>query len=92
MYKTQIEDFQIRLDKIVEYEKNRPQNDISVKMWDKLLNPEGHLLGGFFKRWGSEGVLNGTFVQEMKPLVGDAFDQIAGLESHKIKESEVNFK
>lgn len=85
-----IDALQTELDKIYAYEKNRPKNEISVKLWDKLLNKNGHLLGGFLNRWKNEGKLNGTFITEEKKLVGDAFDQIAGLESHKIKKSEIS--
>lgn len=81
---------QTELEKIYTYEKNRPKNVITVKMWDKLLNKNGHLLGGFLNRWKSEGKLNSTFITEEKKLVGSAFDQIAGLESHKIKKSEIS--
>jgi hypothetical protein len=70
---------------VYEYEKNRPKNEITLKMWDVILNPDGHLLGGFIKRWKNEKKLNAVFIQEEKKMVGEAFDQIAGLESHKIK-------
>ena len=81
---------QTELDKIYEYEKNRPKNEITLKMWNILLNKKGHLLGGFLTRWKKEGHLNKTFITEEKKLVGSAFDQIAGLESHKIKKSEIS--
>lgn len=81
---------QTELDKIYEYEKNRPKNEITVKMWKILLNENGHLLGGFLTRWKKEGHLNKTFISEEKKLMGSAFDQIAGLESHKIKKSEIS--
>jgi len=54
-------------------------------MWDLLLNTDGHLLGGFLKRWEDKSVLGVTFVNEEKKIISDAFDQIAGLESGKIK-------
>ena len=81
---------QTELDKIYEYEKNRPKNEITIKMWKILLNKNGHLLGGFLTRWKKESHLNKTFITEEKKLVGSAFDQIAGLESHKIKKSEIS--
>lgn len=75
------------LQKIYEYEKNRPKNVITLKMWDKLLNKEGHLLGGFLERWKKEGRLSIGFITESKEQVGEAFDIISGLESRKIKSS-----
>jgi hypothetical protein len=82
-------DLQTQLQKIYEYEKNRPKNEITLQLWNKLLDPGGHLLGGFLKRWETDKKLSDTFIIEMKKMVADAFDQIAGLESKKIKSSDV---
>ena len=87
-YKTQeatVQELQTKLQKVYEYEKNRPKNEITFNMWDMLLNPDGHLVGGFLKRWKTDGKLSKTFIDNDKKIVSDAFDQIAGLESHKIK-------
>ena len=80
-----VQELQTKLQKVYEYEKNRPKNEITLKMWNILLDSNGHLIGGFLKRWENEKKLNAVFVQEEKKIVGEAFDQIAGLESHKIK-------
>ena len=85
----EVKELQTQLQKIYEYEKNRPKNEITLKQWDILLNPEGHLLGGFLKRWETQKTLNKTFVTEARKLVDKAFDQIAGLESKKIKASDI---
>lgn len=85
----EVKDLQTQLQKIYEYEKNRPKNEITLKQWDILLNPDGHLLGGYLKRWKTEKTLSKTFVMEAKKLVDKAFDQIAGLESKKIKASDI---
>lgn len=78
------------LDKAYEYAKGRPNNEISTKQWEILINPDGNLLGGFLKRWEEEDTLSPMFVTEMQGLVGDAFDTIIGLESGKIDPSEIN--
>jgi len=75
----------LNLQKVYEYERNRPKNEITIQQWNILLNPEGHLLGGFLKRWEDKSVLGATFVDEEKKIISEAFDQIAGLESGKIK-------
>ncbi|MFV0591190.1 MAG: hypothetical protein ACK5M7_07380 [Draconibacterium sp.] len=77
------------LQKIYEYEKNRPKNEITEKMWEKMLNEEGHLLGGFLLKWKTEGKQSKIFIEEAKKIIGPAFDQIAQLESKKIKPSEI---
>jgi hypothetical protein len=80
-----IETLQLNLQKAYEYEKNRPKNDVTAQMWALLLNPDEHLLGGFFTLWKEEGKLGETAVSRAKQQVGEAFDKIAGLESKKIK-------
>ena len=80
-----VQELQTNLQKVYEYEKNRPKNEITLQLWDKLLDANGHLLGGFIKRWQNETKLNAGFVEEEKKIVAEAFDQIAGMESHKIK-------
>jgi hypothetical protein len=77
------------LNKAYEYSKGRPQNEISTRQWEILINPEGNLLGGFLNRWEDEGTLSEMFVTEMQILVSDAFDTIIGLESGKIDPSEI---
>ena len=89
IHKEKVAELQINLQKIYEYEKNRPNNDITIKLWDKLLNAEGHLLAGFIKRWEAEKKLSETFIKEAKKQTADAFDIIAGLESKKIKRSDI---
>jgi len=84
-----VREYQTKLQKVYEYEKNRPKNEITIKLWDKLLDPNGHLLGGFLIRWEKEKKLSETFIIEEKKLVDQAFDQIAGLESKKIKSSDI---
>ncbi len=83
-------EFQTKLRKVYEYEKNRPKNEISVKLWDILIDTSGNLLGGFLSRWEKENKLNVAFINNEKDLVGKAFDQISGLESKKIKASEIS--
>lgn len=85
----EVKELRTQLQKIYEYEKNRPKNEITLKQWDILLDPEGHLLGGFLKRWETQKTLSKTFVVEAKKLVDKAFDQIAGLESKKIKAADI---
>lgn len=77
------------LQKIYEYEKNRPKNDITIKMWEKLLDEDGHLLGSFLAKWKTEGPQGKVMITEAKKIIGPAFDQIAQLESKKIKAADL---
>jgi hypothetical protein len=88
-HEAEVDDLLTRIEKAYEYEKARPKNVITTKMWEKLKDSEKNLLGGFLKFWQEKKTLSKTFVEEAKKTVSDAFDQIIGLESGKIKKSEV---
>jgi len=77
------------IDKIFEYEKNRPKNVLSEKMWNILKDSTGHLFGGFISRWQKEGKLDTVFIKEAQMIIGQSFDQISQLESGKIKSTQV---
>ena len=73
------------LSKIYEYEKNKPKNEATAKMWLVLIDSSGASLGGFLTRWQKETKLDTAFINQSKILIGQSFDQISGLESGKIK-------
>lgn len=79
-----LESLRTDLDAAREYARGRPRNGFSTAQWERLLDPGGHLLGGFLARWEREGPLGPTFIVESKRLVADAFDTISGLESGKV--------
>jgi len=83
-----IDDVTTRIEKAYEYEKHRPVNSITVKMWELLKNPDRNLFGGFLKRWKEKSTLSATFINEAKIQVAQAFDLIVELESEKIKPAD----
>ena len=85
-----IEDLRVKLAKAYEYEKGKEgPNQITVKQWGLLNDPNKDLLGGFLKKWeekkGSAKGFSKGFVDEKKDQIGEAFDQIIELESAKVK-------
>jgi hypothetical protein len=84
-HEVEITALQLKISKAIEYDKHRPHNTITNKMWDILSDPDGHLLGGFIVKWKKEGKENQTYITEKKKQIGESFDQIAELESKKIK-------
>ena len=88
-FEDEVDYLQTELSKAYEFSKGRPNNEISTKQWEILINPDGNLLGGFLKRWEEEETLSQMFVDEMRTLVSDEFDTIIGLESGKIDPSEI---
>jgi hypothetical protein len=89
LHQAQVQQLTTALAKTFEYEKHRPQNGITVTMWAMLTDTSGHLLGGFIKRWQRQDTLDEAFIRDAKSLVAASFDQIAQLESGKIKRSQI---
>lgn len=88
-HESEVKTIQLAIDKAIEYDKHRPHNEITVNMWTILNNPEGHLFGGFLVKWKKEGKCNEVYIVDKKKQIGNSFDQIAELESKKMKPSEV---
>jgi hypothetical protein len=86
---TDVQNLETEIDKAYEYAKSRPKNELSTKQWALLKDPDHNLLGGFLKRWKAQSTLSAVFIKEAEGLVGDAFDTISGLESGKIKASNI---
>ena len=85
LHQAEVTQVRTELSKIFEYEKNKPDNITTTKMWSVMLDSTGGSFGGFLTRWRKETKLDTTFINESKILVGESFDQISGLESGKIK-------
>ncbi|MBT8378055.1 MAG: hypothetical protein KJN64_02355 [Ignavibacteria bacterium] len=88
-FEADVDMLKLELRKAYEFAKGRPDNEISTKQWEILIDEERNLLGGFLKRWRDEDTLSAMFVTEAQMLVSDAFDAIIGLESGKLKPSEI---
>jgi hypothetical protein len=87
--RSEVESLRLNLEKAYEYAKGLPKNEITTKQWEILKAPDGHLLGGFLKRWEEKSELSDAFIKAAKELISDGFDMIIELESGKRKPSEV---
>jgi hypothetical protein len=76
-------EFQINLQKAYEYDKGRVKNKITLEMWDTLINPEGHLLGGIIKEWKEQGELRPVYLKFKRRQIATGFDQLIELEYNK---------
>jgi len=83
-----IERLNLEIQKIVAYEKNKPNNEISYAMWKILSDSEKNLLVGFLKRWKEKDVLSQFFVTEAKAQIMEAMDLLIQYEAKKDKESK----
>jgi hypothetical protein len=88
-HRAEVEKLQLDLQKAYEYARNRPDNELSTQQWAILIDPQRALLGGLLARWKAEGVLGRAFIENMKTQIGAAFDTISGLESGKVKATDV---
>jgi hypothetical protein len=86
IHQTAIEELKIKLEKAYEFEKGRPNNSITAKMWEKLKDPNKDLLGGYLSLWEKQAVLSKAFIESKKKQITTAFDLIIDLESKKINE------
>lgn len=86
--KTEIEALFLNIEKLAEYEKNKPNNEITFAMWTVLTDQEKNLLGGFFKRWKEKETLTPVFLQESKKQVIEALDLLIQYEIKKDKQSK----
>lgn len=89
-FEVEVEDLMLELQKMVEYEKNKPNNEVSYAMWNVLANKDKNLLAGFFKRWKDDGQLSKAFKNEAKLQVSEALDLIIKYEAQKNKTNETN--
>ena len=86
----EVETLLLDLKKLVEYEKNKPNNEISYAMLKLLADENKNLLAGFLKRWEEEQQLSGVFTTEAKSQIMEAFDLIIKYEADKNKTNETN--
>jgi hypothetical protein len=86
-HKEEVEKLLLDIDKLTEYEKNKPNNEITFAMWKVLSDKEKNLLTGFFKRWEQKGTLSQTFLEESKKQIMEAIDLLIQYEINKDKVS-----
>mgnify|MGYP003974786991 CR=1 FL=1 len=77
--------FRIHIDAAYEYANGLPKNELTARQWKVLKDPEGNLLGGFFKLWGKNGTLLKGDIEANKKNILEGFDEIIKLEAAKIK-------
>lgn len=73
--------------KMREYEKHRPNDNITFKMWDKMIDSTGKdgIIGSYITNWKADEKESPVFISEAKKIMIQGFDFIAELESKKIK-------
>ena len=87
-----IEAAQLKAEQAYEFVKGVPKSQLSTKQWEILKDPDGDLLGKFFKRWKERSTLSKVIIVEYKRLASDAFDEIICLEANKKEATECLIK
>ncbi|CAM4165257.1 MULTISPECIES: hypothetical protein [Flavobacterium] len=92
-YETQkenIEKLLLEIDQLKEYEKNKPNNEITYEMWNVLTDKEKNLIGGYFKFWKEKQTLSPQFTAEAKKQISEALDLLIQYEVKKDRTSKDN--
>ena len=50
-HKNEVNLFLMEVDKLKEYEKSKPKNEITYEMWKIMTDEEKNILTGYFKKW-----------------------------------------
>lgn len=87
-----IEHLEAELAKIVEYEKNKPENKIGYAMWKMISNPDKKFVAGFLKMWKEKGTVSPVFIDQAKEQVTEALDLILQYEGKKDPAAENKLK
>lgn len=87
-HQEEVDKLLLEIQKLMEYEKNKPNNEITFAMWQLLNDKEKNLLAGFFKRWEEKETLSPDFLQESKNQVLEALDLLIQYEIKKDKQSK----
>lgn len=84
-----VDELRTELRKAHEFAQGRPNNEISARQWEILIDPDRDLLGGFLRDWEEQSSFSEVFVEEKKTQIARAFDTIIELESGKKSPDEV---
>lgn len=87
-HEAEVNDLVLELKKLVEYEKNKPNNEITYAMLKLMADQDKNLLAGFLKRWENEQQLSQVFTDEAKAQIMEAFDLIIKYEANKNKQNK----
>ncbi len=93
-HKEEADDVVSKMMKAIEYEKHRQKNDITVRMWEKLIDStkQKGIVGSYLASWKRSGTKSQVLQDEYKPLVSQGFDLIADLEAQKIKATDAGIE
>lgn len=87
-----IDHLEAELAKMLEYEKNRPNNQISYAMWKMMADPDKKFIAGYLKMWKEKGTVSTVFIDQAKEQVTEALDLVLQYEGKKDPAAENKLK
>lgn len=87
-YKNEVSVLLLEMEKMEEYEKNKPHNELSYQMWQLMTDTEKNNVAGLFKYWEEKGQLSPVFLSEATDQVMETFDVLIQYEVSKDKKRE----
>ena len=93
-HKSDVDKLFVEVNKAHEFVKGVPSNSISSNQWQILIKPDGDLMGNFFSRWATSDskTLQKDYIDQFKPIISDAYDEIICLEANKKESTKCNIK
>ncbi len=91
-HKSEVEGLLLEIEKMKLYEQNRPNNGISLRMWQLLSDENKFLLAGLIKKWRDENQLSKTFIKEAKAQITEAMDILIRFEGSKDAKAKGNLE
>lgn len=84
-YESKIAALKSEFESVDRQEKLRKRNNTKIKQWDLMLDPQGHLLYGYFNKWQNDTILSETFIRLEKGLIEESFETIQATEKDRLK-------
>jgi hypothetical protein len=88
VYHEKVNALLLEIEKVKEYEKGKPNNAITIAMWEMLTDTEGNLLTGYFVFWKTNQMVSFSFKKEAKQQILEALDLMIQYEMKKDKTTE----
>ena len=85
--KSQINTFQNQLQKMLIYERAKGKNEITLKMWEFINNPNSSI-NKFLALWEEQNTLSPAFIEEFRAPITRIFDLMVAYENNKDKPTE----
>jgi hypothetical protein len=85
LYQNDVLKIQKDMQFMLEYAKNKPNNEECITLWERMIDPDGSFLGNILKEWELRGALDDTYARGLSTIISDRFDDIIELLGKRVK-------